>query len=146
MKEYSILIVDDSDIDRYLLKRVITKSQLPIEVFESEDGQQALDFLSSYTDNKKNLGLKFPPVIIFLDVNMPHVDGLEFLDKFSELRESQKEYQSCTLMLFSSSERQEDRDKAFSYNFVSDYLVKGDLGPKALKEKISKVLSNAPFF
>ena len=90
--------------------------------------------------------MKFPPVIIFLDVNMPHVDGLEFLDKFSELRESQKEYQSCTLMLFSSSERQEDRDKAFSYNFVSDYLVKGDLGPKALKEKISKVLSNAPFF
>ena len=55
MKEYSILIVDDSDIDRYLLKRVITKSQLPIEVFESEDGQQALDFLSSYTDNKKIL-------------------------------------------------------------------------------------------
>lgn len=137
----SILIVDDSEADRYLLKRSFQKIDIVTDIFESENGQDAIDFLRDYEAKKESLGKKFPPVIIFLDINMPLMNGFDFLKSFSQLRQSQTDYISSILVMFSSSEEQEDKDKAFSYPFVKDYLVKGKAGPKVLREKIEKILS-----
>jgi CheY-like chemotaxis protein len=134
MNQVSALIVDDSEIDRYILRRHL-KEACVVDVFESDDGSSALDLLENYEENCKIHGKKFPPVVIFLDINMPIIGGLEFLDKFAELR-NRRALKSCVIMMYSSSERPEDREKSASFDFVKDYLIKGEMKVEELKAKI----------
>lgn len=65
---HSILIVDDSILMRTALRRTIENSDLgTVQIFEAENGQEALDFLSSNTVD-----------LILTDLNMPVMDGIEF--------------------------------------------------------------------
>jgi CheY-like chemotaxis protein len=134
MKQISALIVDDSEIDRYILKRQLKEAGV-IDVFESDDGSSALAFLENHEENCKIHNKKFPPEIIFLDINMPIVGGFEFLEKFAELR-NRLALEPCVIMMYSSSERAEDKEKASNYNFVKGYLTKGEMDIRELKDKI----------
>ena len=140
MQEISILIVDDSETDRYLLKRVIQKTELVANIFESDNGQEALDLLNDYDSNKSKYGESFPPLLVFLDINMPLVDGFEFLEQFSKLRTTQKDYESMVIILLSSSEHADDKRKAFAYDYVHDYIIKGSISTKELRERISAIV------
>lgn len=126
MHKYSVLIVDDNEDDRYILKRYLNKADVAQQIFEVGDGKDALAFFKNYGDNKAENPDTYPPAVIFLDVNMPLVDGFEFLEKFSHFRDSQ-DLQSVVVMMFSSSGRQEDKNRAFAFPFVKDYLIKGDI-------------------
>jgi len=134
MKQISALIIDDSEIDRYILKRHLKEIGV-VDVFESDDGSSGLDFLENYEENCKIHGKKFPPVVIFLDINMPILNGFEFLEKFAELRK-RLALKSCVIMMYSSSERAEDKEKANRFDFVKDYLTKGEMSVDELKAKI----------
>ncbi|MEM7558366.1 MAG: hypothetical protein AAF394_04530 [Planctomycetota bacterium] len=59
--------------------------------FEESDGRAALEFLTDYEVNQAKYGNVYPPIIVFLDINMPRMNGLEFLDEFSNLREERYE-------------------------------------------------------
>ena len=134
MKQISVLIVDDCDVDRYILKRQLNEIGVQ-DVFESNDGSTALDFLENHEKNFKNDNKKFPPAVIFLDINMPIMGGFEFLDKFAEFRD-RLALKSCVIMMYSSSERSEDKEKVTRFDFVKGYLLKGEMGIKELKEKL----------
>jgi CheY-like chemotaxis protein len=134
MKPISALIVDDSEIDRYILKRHLKEVGI-VDVFESDDGSSALEFLGNYEENCQIHDKKFPPVIIFLDINMPIIGGFEFLDKFAELR-NKLALEPCVIMMYSSSERPEDKEKSAKYDFVTGYVTKGEMDIKELKNKI----------
>ena len=133
-----ILIVDDDEVDRYVLKRLVKASGLDLTIFEKMDGKEALDFFEDYEENKRKHPESYPPILIFLDINMPRVNGIEFLEKFSHLRKM-IEIDSCVIIMFSSSEREEDKKKIMAYDFVKDYVVKGTLTAEELKEKILSV-------
>lgn len=135
-----VLIIDDDAVDRYILKRLIKEAQLELTIFEKSDGQEALEFLMAYDENKKKYPGRFPPIIIFLDINMPRVNGIQFLEAFSELRKT-IELNSCVIMMFSTSEREEDRVKILAHEFVIGYLLKGALSAQELKEKVLAVLN-----
>ena len=139
MKKVSILIVDDSQDDRYLLKRQLKGTGLDIKVFEHKHGEDALNFFIAYDQNKRDYPDDFPPMIVFLDINMPIVDGFEFLEKFGPIRK-QHNIQSSFIMMFTSSGRKEDKEKAFSYDYVKSYLTKGDFTDEQLKEEILKII------
>jgi CheY-like chemotaxis protein len=71
-KEVSLLIVDDDDIDAIALERALRKLRLLNSVFRARDGREALELLR---------GRIVPaPYIILLDLNMPRMNGLEFLE------------------------------------------------------------------
>lgn len=135
MKPVNALIIDDSEIDRYILKRQLNGIGVN-NVFENDDGATALEFLKNYDKNRESHPDKFPPVVIFLDINMPLIDGFQFLEKFSELREK-FDYSQCTVLMYSSSERVEDIERASKYGFVADFIVKGETPVEVLKEKIA---------
>jgi two-component system, chemotaxis family, chemotaxis protein CheY len=66
-----VLIVDDSAAIRKILQRVLRQTEIPIgSVYEASDGLEALDTL-----RKQSIGL------VLSDINMPNMDGLEFLTK-----------------------------------------------------------------
>ena len=66
---------------------------------------------------------------------MPRMNGFEFLEKFAVLR-TQLDIATCIVMMFSTSGREEEKQKALAYDFVEDYLVKGEFSVAELKEKI----------
>ena len=58
-----ILIVDDNEVDRYILKRLIKEAKLELTIFEKKDGQEALEFLENYEANRKEYPDGFPPIL-----------------------------------------------------------------------------------
>ena len=133
----SVMIVDDNAMDRYIFKRYLEETTLDCYVFEEENGELAEQFFLDYADNSKKHPELYPPCVIFLDINMPLVGGFEFLERFSRLKR-RVDLDSIVIMMFTSSGRQEDKDKAFAYDFVKDYIVKSELDSDVLEEKISK--------
>lgn len=71
-KEVSLFIVDDDDIDAIALERALRKLKLLNTVFRARDGREALELLRS--------GIVPAPYIILLDLNMPRMNGMEFLE------------------------------------------------------------------
>lgn len=144
MKKVSVLIVDDNDTDRYLLKRDLLEAGIETSVvFEKKDGEEALAFFADYEKNRALYPNDFPPIIVFLDINMPKMNGFSFLDAFKNIRE-ETDLSSSIFMMFSSSDRETDKKRAKSFGFVKDYLVKGHYDVASLKDKIQDLIDQAP--
>ncbi|KLN59399.1 hypothetical protein WH96_18050 [Kiloniella spongiae] len=140
MNKFSVMIIDDNEDDRYLLKRLMKKLDIATEIFEADNGQSALDFLTEYQFNKQKFPDDFPPIFIFLDINMPIMNGIEFLKKYSALRQTNKKHMSSIFTMYTSSEREEDIEIKELYDFVKGYIVKGNLKAENLQETIAKYL------
>jgi len=124
MKPYSIMIIDDDEVDRYTLKRLLKSGGITIPVVEANDGQEAVQFFKNAEANKINLGEGFPPVIVFLDINMPRMNGFEFLSEFKKLREESESYQAVVFVMVTSSDNIKDKEQAGQYDFVKGYINK----------------------
>lgn len=114
-KEITLLIVDDDDIDAIALERAMRKLRLPNAVRRARDGQDALGLLRS--------GVVQMPYIILLDLNMPRMNGLEFLQ---ELRKDPRLTQAVVFVLTTSKS---DEDLVAAYReHVAGYVLKQHLG------------------
>ena len=135
LKPFSVLVVDDGIIDREVIKRHLLKEFPATLIIESENGQRAMEILTQPEPQKELYGEFFPPTFIFLDINMPLMNGWQFLEKFKSLRETHN-YKTQILFMFSSSDLEDDRKKALEYDFVEGYLVKGKYGRTEIRELI----------
>lgn len=140
MNKVSALIVDDQESDRYILKRTLRTTKLFTKIFEASSGQEAIDFFETSGEGQGMDPAEFPPILIFLDVNMPILGGLDFLDQFAELRKL-RQLTSIVVMMYSSSENARDRERAFSHSFVRGFLTKGAESREQLTEKILSVIA-----
>jgi len=142
----SILIVDDSETDRYVLRRYLKRSGLNAFVAEVGDGAEALDYFSDYQEKRAENPETFPPLIVFLDINMPKVDGFEFLEKFDAIR-TRHGMKSTIVMMFTSSPCAEDRERSLRWDFVSQFLVKGEFSAedltRLLRERLDALAMSA---
>ena len=135
-----ILVVDDSDADRYLLRRELQEASLDAEVFEAADGQDAYEFLAAHEENKGKLGDAFPPAVVFLDVNMPRMNGFAFLESFSKLQAEKDGYESVAIIMLSSSEFDSERERAMAFDCVRDFVVKGQTTPDELRAAVERAV------
>lgn len=137
MNEFGVMIVDDDEVDRYLLIRTLKKLGLNLTIFEAENGVKALEFLVNYEANSNKYETRFPPILIFLDINMPLMNGFEFLEAFAQLKNSDNRYSSSIFTMFTSSEKEEDKTRASKYDFVKGFLVKGEVNEERLRSVFS---------
>lgn len=72
-----VCVIDDSEIDRYIITSVVKRYCFAHEAFEFNMAQKALDYLEQNKNNPDAL-----PEIILLDINMPEMNGFDFLEKF----------------------------------------------------------------
>jgi CheY-like chemotaxis protein len=115
----TVLLVDDDDVDVQAVRRAFRKAKIvnPIEV--ARDGVEALAILRGLEGH----AALSRPYIIILDLNMPRMDGREFLN---ELRADPSHHDAVVFVLTTS---QADEDRAASYNKnVAGYIVKSDVG------------------
>jgi len=143
MKNISVLIVDDSEMDCYLLERELLDTDYDIAITKKENGEAAYEFFREHEKTRLEFGEGFPPIVVFLDVNMPLMGGIEFLEKYSKLREENPMLQSSVVMMFTSSKNPKDIAASLEYDFVKGFLVKGEYSAEELEQVISKLLSQS---
>ena len=113
----NIMVIDDSKIDRYVVEMMIKKTNFATNVIQMESGFEALNFLNTNLDN-----LSILPELILLDVNMPEMNGFEFMEKFERLTGNFKE--SCQVMLLTSSIHPIDIDRASANKYIAKFINK----------------------
>ncbi len=115
----SILVVDDDYVDVKALRRAMKKSGLEYELAYEEDGVAALARLRG-SDGKERLE---PPYVVLLDINMPRMNGHEFL---TELR-ADPALRRTVVFVLTTSRASADVDAAFD-RCVAGYFVKAKIG------------------
>jgi CheY-like chemotaxis protein len=114
-----VLLVEDDEVEAEAILRAVHKHQLPLNITIATDGLEALTLLKS----RQNGTLALHPNITLLDLNMPRMSGLEFLDAIrqdSGLRRN-------IVFVLTTSNRDEDKVAAYDRN-IAGYLVKSRLG------------------
>src|SRR5690606_6918232 len=112
-------IIDDDKIYVNLVKKIIEIKKLSQNLIIFKNGKEALDYFKAILENLTEDRL---PDIIFLDLNMPVMDGWEFLGEFIKIKNNFNK--KITLYVVSSSIDPRDLERAKSFNMVTDYLIK----------------------
>jgi len=112
-----VMLVDDNDTDNFISKRIIEITKFAKRVEVKNSGKSALEYLEREKLNAHNL-----PDIIFLDINMPIVDGFVFLFEFEMFPEELKN--KCKIVILSSSDNKRDIEKIVDNNYVVKFVTK----------------------
>ncbi|GAA3600582.1 response regulator [Flavivirga amylovorans] len=112
-------IIDDDDIYTNLVKRVIETKKLCKNLIIFKNGKQSIDYFEALLQNLEDSKI---PDIIFIDLNMPIMDGWEFIEQFTKIKNRFNKL--ITLYIVSSSINPVDIDRAKSLNSIKGYLVK----------------------
>jgi CheY-like chemotaxis protein len=112
-----VAIIDDDELVRFIEKKVIESTNLVNEIRAFSSGQEAIDFLKT---NSKRPDLL--PEVILLDLNMPGMDGFEFLEKYIvfEPRLDKK----ITIFVVTSSDASIDINRIKEISEVSGFIIK----------------------
>ncbi len=115
----TILLIDDDFITNYLHKKIISKSEIDSSIEVANNGKEGIEKLWALNEtiNDKN-----SLVLIFLDLNMPVMDGWGFLEVFEEIKSSLNF--NTNLFILSSSINPDDEAKAKNNRHVLDYFPK----------------------
>src|ERR1700743_118685 len=111
-----VYLVDDDPIFVFLVKKILetVNSSLIIEIFR--DGDMAITHLETIKDDPQLL-----PDLIFLDLNMPVLDGWGFLDQYATMHD--KLTKDPTLYILSSTISTEDITRAVNYRLIRGFLI-----------------------
>lgn len=112
-----ICIIDDDEIYIFLMKKSFTALGINQEIISFLNGADALEELLQLKNNQEEL-----PGIILLDINMPIMDGWEFLNEFRKIQSENST--KIPIYIVSSSIANEDIEKSKSYPEIIDYLSK----------------------
>ena len=109
------VLIDDSDIDLFIQRRFLEVYNFSNELLLYKSAEEALGCL-------KDINGEAAPDIIFLDLNMPEIDGFSFLKNFKDLPEKIKT--KSKIVVLTSSNSSKDREQAFSFKNVIQFITK----------------------
>jgi len=118
-REVTVLLVDDNHVDREAVARAFSKQRIANTIVNATNGEDALDALRG-TNGRTAVPR---PYLVLLDLNMPRMGGLEFLEA---LRADPTLHDSIVFVL-TTSKSDEDRVAAYGHN-IAGYVQKSDVG------------------
>jgi len=122
----SVFLIDDSELDNFVSRNVIQQAKYSNNIMDFLFAGNALDFLRSIESDQEDI-----PNVIFLDINMPVINGFEFLKEFETLPGPVRK--KAKIVILSSSLNPSDIEKTTASPYVIKYLNK-PLSVQKLKE------------
>ncbi|MCB1098813.1 MAG: response regulator [Verrucomicrobiae bacterium] len=113
----SVLLVDDNEMDNKFHSIIIRRTGLADCIQVALHGREAIELL------RESAGTDRAPELILLDINMPVMNGFEFLAAFQELKE-ELGLQSVVIVMLTTSIFDDDREKADKFPHLKGYLTK----------------------
>ncbi len=114
-RSIKILVVDDNSLDVEKIIRCFSRLKIGNDIVHAEDGLEALGILRGNKSRKKLV----PPYVVLLDLNMPRMNGLEFL----EALRADDTLSHVSVFVLTTSDHQVDVEAVYKFN-VSGYIVK----------------------
>lgn len=109
----TVMLIDDNEMDNFINQKIIEANSFASEIYTNTNGLSALEFLNNLAVKKETLNEMLPDVI-FVDLNMPLINGFQFIEKFYEMPE---EFTSrCKIVILTSSLNEGDRETAKRLN------------------------------
>ncbi len=106
----TIMLIDDNEIDNLINQKIIESSNICKHIFTHTGGKSAIEFLKNMEKIAATTNNVTLPEVVFLDIDMPLMDGFQFLDEFEKLSRSTKEY--CSIIMLTSSINPQDMSKS----------------------------------
>lgn len=114
-KPVQLLVIDDDRVNIFIVDKLIMNSGFKVEVTEKYDGEDAINHLLGIAED-----INLIPDIIFLDLNMPLMDGWQFLNALEKLKLDKE----IDVYMLTASIFKQDELKALSYPAVKGFIVK----------------------
>ena len=112
-----ILLVDDDEATNFLHKIMINDAECTEQIHVCKNGKEAIEYLTNSIEGK------YPqPDLIFLDINMPVMNGWEFLEEYQKLNDEQKA--KMVLVMLTTSINPDDYEKSKEYPDVAGFRNK----------------------
>lgn len=119
-KYHSVMLIDDNEIDNLINQKMIEASTITESIYTHTGAKSAIEFLRNM--EQLEVADKVLPDVIFLDIDMPLMDGFQFLDEFEKLTNVAKK--KCKIVMLTSSINPQDFSRSKKYTNVKLYLNK----------------------
>ncbi len=123
----TVLLIDDDSITNLLNEKILLKHEVAHTVYKYTDASIALNDLKQNVNSSNRINM---PDLIFLDINMPEMDGWKFLEELLSIGDI--DFAKCKVVMLSSSIDITDIQKSISYYMISNFITK-PLTPDKLK-------------
>jgi CheY-like chemotaxis protein len=108
-KYHTIMMVDDNELDNFINQKIIESNFFAENIYVNTSGISALEFLKNILATK-NLNESLIPNVIFIDINMPLMDGFQFIEEYLKFVKTRKN--KPKLVILTSSLSSDDKSKA----------------------------------
>jgi CheY-like chemotaxis protein len=125
----NLLVIDDDDINIFIIKKIVEKADLNINMVSKGNGQQAIAYIKDLIANQEQF-----PNLMLIDINMPIMNGWEFIEAYQMLNVQQ----NVDMYILSSSVYENDIEKTKSYPLVKGFISK-PLSIDRLKELVNAI-------
>jgi CheY-like chemotaxis protein len=119
-KYHTVMLIDDNEIDNLINQKMIEAASIAGNIYTHTGAKSAIEFLRNM--EKLEVADKVLPDVIFLDIDMPLMDGFQFLDEFEKLTNVAKK--KCKIVMLTSSINPQDFNRSKKYENVRLYLNK----------------------
>jgi CheY-like chemotaxis protein len=120
-KYKAVMLIDDNEIDNLINQKMIEATGVCEHIYTHTAAKAAIEFLKNI-ERIDSKGSSLLPDVIFLDIDMPLMDGFQFLDEFDKLSENIKSH--CQVVMLTSSINPNDLAQSKKNKYVKKYISK----------------------